>query len=260
MSYDSPFSAAEAEAQIVPQRTTIPMTLGIMNIAFGVLLMLLALFGLMSAVITPMMSSMFADMNKQMQAQGERRFDERRKRLQEEAAAADDEKQRELIESQLKELAKSPVPAMPDISKMVPTDRRLTIWGVSDAISGLLVNLLLVIAGVGLVMRREWGRKWGVGVSVVKVIRVVTSYCFWIFMCVPIISKQIGGAMNEFMTQAAKGKQPPFSFEVLYGAIYTGYGVLMIVAGMIYPIVCLWLLTRPRVKAALAAPAARNIA
>jgi hypothetical protein len=85
-------------------------------------------------------------------------------------------------------------------------------------------------------------------------VRVLTSYSFWIFMCVPILSKQIGGTMNEFMAQAGRGKQPPFSFEVLYGVIYTGYGVLMIVAGMIYPLVCLWLLTRPRVKAALAAP------
>jgi hypothetical protein len=209
-------------------------------------------------VMTPMMSSFFADMNKQMQAQSEKRYEERRKRLQEEAAATDDEKQRELIESQLKDLATSPIPAMPDISKMVPSDPRLTIWGISDGLSGLLVNLLLVISGIGLVMRREWGRKWGLGVAAIKIVRVVTSYSFWIFMCVPIISKQIGGAMNEFMAQAGRGKQPPISFEVLYGAIYTGYGVLMIVAGVIYPIVCLWLLSRPRVKAALASSAASS--
>jgi hypothetical protein len=145
---------------------------------------------------------------------------------------------------------------MPDISKMVPNDRRITIWGVGDALSGLLVNILLVISGVGLVMRREWGRKWGIGVASVKIVRLLISWAFWIFVCVPIISKQIGGAMNEFIAQSARGKQPPFSLEVVYAVIYSGYGVLMIVVGVIYPIVCLWLLTRPRVKAALA-PAAR---
>ena len=58
------------------------------------------------------------------------------------------------------------MPAMPDTRKMSGLDNP-TVWGfyVVDAVSGLVLNILMLIVGCGLLGMREWARQGGVMLS-----------------------------------------------------------------------------------------------
>ena len=190
---------------------------------------------------------------------------ERQKRLDEltaqEASATSDEEKAELAAKRQK-IENQPVVDL-DMADMMAAyrDPKLIGYLVTDFVSGLGLNILLLASGIGLLAAKSWGRRLGVWVAALKIVRLVAVYGFVLIFVVPVFSAKMGDMMEKVMAQAQQRQQqnqpgapamPPMGKTVgmVYGMMMSAMAVLMILFGSIYPAVMLWVLTRPKVKLA----------
>jgi hypothetical protein len=137
----------------------------------------------------------------------------------------------------------------------------------ADAISGPLLNLGMVIAGVGLVLLKGWGRKLAIGVAALKIVRLIVLNGMLVLMVVPQMSNALGQLARTVIgdsfikhsmeqQQAQRGNAGPApqltaaDFVQIMRAIGYGYAVMLLGVGVIYPVVSLIVLTRPGARAA----------
>ncbi|HWY87799.1 MAG TPA: hypothetical protein VNX28_13800 [Gemmataceae bacterium] len=244
-------------------RTGIPKTIGVLNIVFGSLLLLCGIcFGL-SLAMQLAMGPIFAGQQQQMQQIMEAGRRQQLQDLQDQEQAAQDEKEKAAIQARLKALQGQPIPKMPDMAKFTQ-DMGLQSYGIADVVTGLVLNILMVISGVGLVSVREWGRRLGLWVATLKIVRLIALYSIFILVVVPNITNAFTTMFREMFEEMAKVAQPgqhvPGPAEMGQmgqglGIMYSAFAIGMIVLGVIYPVIMLILLSRPHVKAACA-PAA----
>jgi len=143
-----------------------------------------------------------------------------------------------------------PAPAPPAAAQAVPTAGQQTVFLVLMLL-GLAATIALAAAGIGLLRKRPWGRKLSLGYAsyalLAAPLTLALQYC-WVFAPV---------------TQRAAELSPRFG-QVVRAEMTTQMAVAVAAAlfGLIYPVVLLWCLSRPRVVAALrtgpAAPPVRG--
>jgi hypothetical protein len=135
-------------------------------------------------------------------------------------------------------------------------------YAMTEVISSMLLNLLMLAAGIGLVLRQEWGRKLGLGVAAFKILRLLAVYSYFALVISPLMGKGMDDffqkAVEAQKKQAAKqgnaggamiGPQRPEIAKAIVVA-YTGFAVAFIVLGSIYPAITLWLLSTEEARAA----------
>jgi hypothetical protein len=147
----------------------------------------------------------------------------------------------------------------PELQSMGFTDPRLRAFCWVESLSGIALNLIMLAAGIGLVSRRRWAPGLGVATAGAKVVRLVALYSFFALAIVPDFARAQARIFLEVIQkqQAQQGGTMPaaFTFEMLTKTnmiMYTVPAVGMILFGSIYPLVSIWLLTRPGVRAACA--------
>jgi hypothetical protein len=239
-------------------KTSIPKTIGVLNIVFGLLLMMCSVCVGLSMAMQSAMAPMFAVQQQQMQQIQEAEREKRLQVLQNQEQAAADENAKAALREKQKELLAKPLVKMPDMAKLT-SEMGLAQYGIADAVTGLLLNVLLVISGIGLINFKDWGRRLGIWVAALKIVRLIALYSYFIVVVVPRISKALATMfkdMGDQIANAAPAGQPApnvAEFEqmgAMMGVMYTAQGIAMIILGVIYPIIVLILLSRPRVKAA----------
>jgi hypothetical protein len=249
----------DAEVPLVPLVEPNPglaKTVGVLNIVFGALLMLCGIcaganLGLQSA-LSPMMAAQREQMQQTMRAGQQAQL----KKLQDEIDATDDEEEKAALQAKLKVLQAQPVPVMPDTSKWM-TAPEMKVYVLADAITGSVLNLLMLISGVGLVALKEWARRLALWVASLKILRLAALYGYFAVAVAPVVAQQFREMMEE-MSKAQPPGQKGFGPDQLaqvtttIGMVMTGTAIAMIVLGSIYPLVQLVLLTRPGVRAACA--------
>jgi hypothetical protein len=138
------------------------------------------------------------------------------------------------------------------------------VW--ADVITGPLLNLLLLISGVGLLMRQNWARVLAIATAFLKIVRLVALCVLLIGFVVPRGGKALdalaGSEMGqEFFKQAMEqqkargavqaGPQPTPEIMAQYLQSFGNvYAILLPCLGSIYPLIVLVLLTRPGARAA----------
>jgi hypothetical protein len=138
-----------------------------------------------------------------------------------------------------------------------------TLW--IDVISGAVLNLLLLASGLGLIQRAEWGRRLGMVVAVLKVVRLIIIGTLLSLVVVPHLSKalesfaasNVGRELFQWTIEKEWKRQgraptgpPPAPQEIVGFMGVIGYAVLIL--GALYPIASLILLSRPGARAACA--------
>ena len=125
---------------------------------------------------------------------------------------------------------------------------------VIDLVTGIPLNILMFATGIGLVNFKRWGAKWWTWTAWAKIVRLILVYSYFIVGVVPTMSAGIA-RMVVGIFEAQKipaGRAPSLSqLTMIYSYIYGAMGILMIVAGVIYPALSIWMLARPGAKAAL---------
>lgn len=239
-------------------RSTAPKTIGVLNIVFGSLMLLCVVCSSLNLMMQANMGPMMAAQQQQMQAaiQAERQQELAELRQQEKAAV--DEKERARIVARRKALAAQPVPKMPDFTKFTK-EETLQTYLIADVTTAFVVNVLMIVAGVGLVGYREWGRSLALWVAAIKIVRLLVLYTYYILVVVPVMAQTFVSIFREVFDEVAKngppGKGVPGPKELeqmgtMMGVMGTGFAIMMMLFGIIYPIITLIVLTRPHVKAA----------
>ncbi len=134
-------------------------------------------------------------------------------------------------------------------------DIRLAIYYCTELGAGILLNLLMLVSGVGLLGLAEWGRRLAVGVAWGKIVRWVAMVIVTMVLVLPITTQKMQKAFDkvEQQTKARGGRAAAFpmgslaQFTAISGAITA---VFEAVVFSIYPGLTIWYLTRPPTRAA----------
>jgi hypothetical protein len=247
-----------------PLRSTssAPKTIGILNIIFAALLLLCGVCSGMNIMMQSAMGPMMAMHQQQFQQALEAERQEQIQRLQAQEQAAQDEQEKADLRAQQERLKAQPLPRMPNIMGFMQ-DPLVQGYYIVDIFSGLLLNALLLISGIGLVGMKEWGRVTALWTAGLKIVRLVVLYGFFAVVGVPVIVQQFTAMfrqmLDEFGRMAPPGQKMPGPNELAQmgtgmGIMMTASAVAIIIFGVIYPVIMLIVLTRPNVKAACAVP------
>jgi hypothetical protein len=251
---DHNIDAGAVFPQVEPN-PSIPKTIGTLNIIFGSLLLLCGACTVASTVMQIVMAPMMEAQQRQMQATIEAAH-------QAEIAAArkmEDEaktpKEKAALMAQRKALEAQPVPKMPDMSKMgVTANPQFVAYTLVDAGTGCLLNIAMLVAGIGLISLKEWARRLALWTAGIKIARLFGMYGFFIIVLAPQYAKLWTDMFAE-MGKQARGGIPPQQIAAITSTMtimMASVAVAMIVLGSIYPAVSIYCLTRPDAKAACA--------
>jgi hypothetical protein len=134
----------------------------------------------------------------------------------------------------------------------------------ADVATGPVLNLLLVVSGLGLVACANWSRKLAIGVVVLKVVRLVVLCVMLFGLVVPAMGRvvtalggsELGeGLLRALLIQESQILHATVSMspaEIVQAMTWLGYGfsVVMLGFGSIYPAIVLLVLTRPSARLA----------
>jgi hypothetical protein len=231
-------------------------TIGTLNIIFGAILLCCGACGALNFIIQPVMAPMFQAQNQtmmqQLQAQREARIDRLR---QEEKEAKTPEEKAEIHTRRQAEEAR-PLPKFPDFTQLF-RDSNLLVYGIADALVGITLNIALLIAGIGLVRLRNWGRLmslWVAGLKIVCLTGLLVLFLVWVL---PAVIEKVSEIFQDMGTAAPPGALKQMAMFMTY--FYSAAAVIAYIISNIYPIVVLVTLTRRSVIAACTEPAVWEI-
>ena len=130
-----------------------------------------------------------------------------------------------------------------------------------DVPSGLVLNMLLVISGFGLVLRKNWARVLCIATAALKIVRLVALTGLLVGSVIPRLSESLDVPLRHFLTQAIElqraqqgtppaGPMPtPEEMVRALKGVGTGFVVFAACFGGVYPIIVVVLLSRPGARA-----------
>ncbi len=251
---------ANADGYVLP-KPGIPKTLGILNVIFGVLLLLGGLCGLAGTVAAPALVKFSEETVKQAQSQAEAQHEARLKNLDERAKAAktDEEKKALELERAAVEASKPVTPKM-DMSAATDALNNPTIMGFSFAEQGigLILAIVLLVSGILLIRLAPAGRSLAVWYAGFQILATVILMVVNIAIVQP-VNKPNTDKQIAKMEADAQGKPPgsPEVTTVQMTKMMANLAIPMVVGksvlGMIYPAILLILLNSAGARAALVA-------
>jgi uncharacterized protein YxeA len=241
----------------------IPKAVGWLNIALSLMLMGCGTCYIAYTVAIPGFDNFIREAQKQTKEDARKKRDNEIAALKKQQTQAATEQEKEEIGDQIKAVPEAPdMPFLEIGAKHFGLDNpRVLGHFAADASSGLLLNLLLLISGIGLVRCKEWGRKMAIGVAAAKILRHVILSISAIFVMSPVLLGRTDAFFKEQATARtaeakATGEKTTFSSEEaadlsreLRSAVYAAVAYILIV-GSVYPVLTLVVLTRPSAKAA----------
>ena len=252
--------ADATEAGTVVPSPRIPKVLGILNIVFASGLILFGLCMGLYMVSLPAFGRAMTEMVKKAEAEAEKKRAADIKALEDAEEAAETESEKQALQEQRKAIEARPkveIPMAMDFNKLGLNDPKFVAYYGVELTTALVLNVLMIVAGIGLVRRKMWGLSLGTWTAVAKLVRLVLVYTFFALAIVPTLAQKSGEVAGEMMIQQqrAMGRPAPPGIDAqfmvrMYYIMYTVTAVAMIVFGSIYPAISLWLLTRPGARAA----------
>jgi hypothetical protein len=257
----NPPESADDGVQGFPPRepSSSPKTIGILNIIFGCVMILCGVCAGFYLAVFAAMGPLMAQTQQQMQARMDAQQQAQIKALEDQEKAGKTPEEKAAIRAEIAKVQTTPAPKMPDIKKMYGMDKpEVAAWAIGEAITGMILNLAMIVAGIALVGFREWGRIMALWVAAIKILRLLALYGYCIVVVVPLVAKGQMEAIEEMMRSMPAGgggfnAQQLNQVGTIYGTLYTVSAISMMVFGIIYPVVTLIVLTRPGAKAACTA-------
>lgn len=249
--WENPYAGGqEAANSLENQPTSVPHTLGILNIVFAVILLLcIACYGTQIMAYGLLGSSFVANQQQFQQAMQQERQKQLDK-LEDSANSAATEEEADKLRAQRDALEKMPTPKMPDMSNMLGMKEPGVLGAyLFDVLSGFVLNVLMLISGIGLLKYHSWARKMAVWVAGLKVIRLMILCGLSTVLLAPAISNGFGEMIKE-AAQVNPQQMKVEQIKIVYYWMTIGWGIVLMVFGSIYPFMSLWLLSRPNVIAA----------
>lgn len=136
------------------------------------------------------------------------------------------------------------------LAGMFPADPTFISW--MQILTGLggLFALLQVISGFGLLKARNWARKLAIFVALYAIPAGLAGAYLNMKYVAPHSWKRVTDSMNQVQAQAPEvGKvfNNP-GFEAMMKQMMTASGIVGALGGMVYPVLLIFFLTRPKVR------------
>jgi hypothetical protein len=251
---------SSAEDYVLP-KPGIPKTLGILNIIFGVILVLVGLCVVGFTLMVPMGLKMAEVAQKQLQAKEADQRKVQQKNLDDQIAAASTDEEKKLIEALKAKLTSAPTVEPPDMSAVTDMYKNPTIMGFNIVLygTGVVMSLILLIAGIGLIRLKPWGRTLALWLAGIQIVRLALLTATSIIVVQPESLKVTNTMLNNLdkqMKAQAKGQAAPpnmaqsLEMQKAMAAMGSIFAVGYFVCGSIYPIVTLILLNTAGARAA----------
>ncbi len=234
-----------------PQRAKL---VGTLNIVFASLVLVYILFQIAVLFLMPVIMQMSGEVVKQAQTKAEEQRKAALETLKQEAAQAKTPEEKAQIERRRNKLESTPSVTVPDLSKVTDMMKapayQAYVW--TDMVSGLVLNVVMLVSGIGLLRLKESGRRLALWTFGLKIVRLCGLALMMIVIVIPITSRMT----SEMMASVAKSGPgaPPTAMFVDMAKIQAVLGsvqaVLGAVFGSIWPIIGIVLLTRPGSRAA----------
>jgi hypothetical protein len=230
-------------------RTAIPKTIGILNIIFGFLLLLCVVCSSMNLIMQQAMAPVMAGMQQDIQRQLDGQRQLQLQNLQDLEKLALDEGEKAALRAKRQALQAQPAPKAPNFGNLAP-NAVVQGYMIAEAVSGFLLNILMIVAGIGLLIYKQWARVLAIWVALLKIIRLIVLYSIYIAVVVPNAVEQFTGFFKEVIEEAEKAapagqKLPGAALDQFAAFIAVGmsaFAIGMIIVGVIYPIIVLILL------------------
>jgi len=138
----------------------------------------------------------------------------------------------------------------------VGTDIRILIYTWTELASGILLNVLMIIAGAGLLALAEWARRMAIGVAWLKIAKWVAVVVVTMGLVIPVTTEKMQKMFTkiEAQTKTKTGRGPnvfPMGGLAQFTAVMSAVtSVGMALVASIYPALTIWFMTRPRARAA----------
>jgi hypothetical protein len=240
-----------------------PKTLGILSIIFGSVLLLFGTCQGFMIIFGPTFGRLMDTSLKDTQAQidAERQSELNRLKSRELAAESPEEKAR--IQSERQALEARPKVRIQTTSVAQSFDQfrdpvfMAYTWASTS--TGLLLDVFMIVTGIGLLRLRPWGRTGSLWMAGLRIARVLFFSTISMLVIVPRTIELQRKQFQEIENQMkAQGQAPPpglrmSEFSKISAAATYGGIIAYVVFAPIYPIILLVALNRPRVKAAFVA-------
>jgi hypothetical protein len=252
--------AMQPEGQWVVPNPQIPRTFGIMNIVFGGILLLFGVGSLVATLYGPKIQKwMFRNVEKTAAAE---KAEQKAKiaDLKRQEAAAKTEKDKDALKAEREDLEKSVAAdittEMDDLANWNPTsDIRIAVYTYSAEAAGILLNVLMIVAGIGLLRLSEPARKLAIWVAWLKIARWIALTIVTMVLILPITMERTQKIFDKVQAQqkAQSGGRVVFpmgGFAQMMAVVGAISQIFYLVIASIYPALVIWFLTRPRTRAA----------
>ena len=208
---------------------------------------------LMAAAFLPTMQAAQQGMQQQVEKERQSKIN----KLKAEEDKAETPAEQDQLKAEREQLENAPSAKMPDMSKLYGfNDRRVTGYFAIDFGTALVLNVMLLISGIGLLGLKPWARRLGIYTSIAKIARLVVLYTGYIVVIMPIQVAAMTEMIAEMSRIQPRGPQgpPPQQMGTMMGLGMTMYAVVFVLLAIIYPAISWYLLCRPSVKAACVDP------
>jgi len=249
-----------AEGYVLP-KPDVPKTLGILNIIFGILLVVMGLFSLVVSVFLPMFLQGVESVAKEAQAKQEIQAKEQekveKKIYEDKLAAAKTDDEKKAIEQE--KVSAPPRPVVPQVDLSFATDvfkdPRIMIVNNLGIVSGLILHIVLLISGIGLIRLAPWGRSMALWFAVLQIFQIILLTIGTIIYVVPANQANMEKMFAKMEAQAkTQGGPNPVGatnqMTKVMGAMAVPMAVAQAMTGMIYPVVLLIMLNTAGARAA----------
>lgn len=245
-------------------------TIGLLNIVFATLLLLMSLMSIASVLMMPAYVRLMQVQQQKLERDAQKAADagteQALRHLEEQEKAAKTDEEKAAYSSQRRALKNRPKPFVPDMTLgfKIANDPLYRNYQMVDYATGIPLNLALLASGIALLRLRRWGRSLAMWVAMLKFVRAVGFLLASVLIISPAMTKTMGGYLDQTGKQiasqqggnpanAAKVQQAMQMMTRVMGAIITGSYAIYFSLAMIYPVVILVILNRPGVRAALVA-------
>jgi hypothetical protein len=257
---------SSAEGLVLP-KPGVPKTLGILNVVFGILLVLLGLLAIVMTLVVPILFQGIETAVKQERAKEEAAEKAEQKSFDDRIAAAKTDAEKKAIEQE--KLNAPPKVIMNPVDFSMATDvfkdPKIMLVNNAGILSGLILHITLIIAGVGLIRLAPWGRTLSLWWAVFQIVQIIALLIGTIVYVLP--ANQANMEKQFAKMQANVNANPRTAGAADAGAqmskIMNALAVPMAVAqsmtGMVYPIVLLIMLNGAGARAACLAKKSESI-
>jgi hypothetical protein len=245
------------DGKVLP-KPGIPKTLGILNVIFGVLLVLLGICGLGSLLAAPALFDVMEKTVKEQQSKVEEKGKADIKAIDDRLAEAKTDEEKKAIEAERSAaVAAQPKTVQVDLSAATDVFKDKTIMGVNyaGAITGLILHVVLLISGIGLIRLTPWGRSLGLAWAVLQILQVVLLLGATLVYVLPANKVNTDKQIAKLEAQVKAGGAGPAEANALQmtktmASMAAPLAVGQSLSGLIYPIILLILLSTKGARAA----------